>query len=115
MMQSFLLNGIAACQKGFKRVANEEKASLEEKKLLENENRRLQEENEKLKEQSRQLKDQSTKQQTAIDALKQELGKSLQCYEECRTELKDMVTYYNAQQIQLEANVNLITELKGKG
>jgi DNA repair exonuclease SbcCD ATPase subunit len=58
------------------------------------------------------LKDQSTKQQTAIDALKQELEKSLQCYEECRTELKDMVTLYDAQQIQLEANANLIAELK---
>jgi hypothetical protein len=40
------------------------------------------------------------------------LEKSLQCYEECRTELKDMVTHYDAQQIQLEANANLIAELK---
>jgi uncharacterized phage infection (PIP) family protein YhgE len=112
MMQYFLSKGVAACQKGFERVADEVKASLEEKKLLENENRKLREENERLKEQSRQLKDQSTKQQTAIDALKQELEKILQCYEECRTELKDMVTQYNAQQIQLEANVNLIAKLK---
>jgi hypothetical protein len=65
-----------------------------------------------LKEESHQLKDQSTKQQTAIDGLKQELEKSLQCYEECRTELKDMVTQYDAQQVRLEANANLIPELK---
>jgi chaperonin cofactor prefoldin len=57
----------------------------------------LWEENERLKNQSRHLKDQSAKQQTAIDALKKELKKSLQCYEECRAELKDMVTQYNAQ------------------
>jgi phage shock protein A len=97
MMQSFLSKGDAACQKGFERVADEAKTSLEEKKLLENKNRRLREENEKLKEQSRRLKDQSAKQHTAIDALKRELEKSLQCHEECRTELKDMVTHYDAQ------------------
>jgi peptidoglycan hydrolase CwlO-like protein len=106
MMQSFLSRGVAACQKGFERVANEAKASLHEKKLLEDENRKLHEQNERLNNQSRQLKDQarslteqSAKQQTAIDALKQELEKSLQCYEECRTKLKDMVTQYDAQQI----------------
>jgi peptidoglycan hydrolase CwlO-like protein len=66
---------------------------------LEEENRKLRDENEGLKNQSRQLgdrvqtlTDQGTKQHSAIDALKQELEKSLQCYEECRTELKDMVT-----------------------
>jgi chromosome segregation ATPase len=112
MMQSFLSKGVSTYQKVFERVADEAKASVEKKKLLENENRKLWKENERLKEQSHQLKDQSTKQQTAIDALKQELEKSLQCYEECRTELKDMVTLYDAQQIQLEANANLIAELK---
>jgi hypothetical protein len=112
MMQSFLSKGVVACQKGFERVADEAKASLEEKKLLVDENRRLWDENEKLKNRSRQLKDQSAKQQIAIDALKWELEKSLQCYEECRTELKGMVTQYDAQQIQLEANTNLIAELK---
>jgi chromosome segregation ATPase len=112
MMRSFLSKGIAACQKGFERVADEAKTPLEERKLLENENHRLREENDKLKEQSRQLTDQSMKQQTAIDALKQELEKSLECFEECRTELKDMVTQYDAQQVLLEANANLITELK---
>jgi chromosome segregation ATPase len=112
MMRSFLSKGIAACQKGFERVADEAKTSLEERKLLENENHRLREENDKLKEQSRQLTDQSMEQQTAIDALKQELEKSLECFEECRTELKDMVTQYDAQQVLLEANANLITELK---
>jgi polyhydroxyalkanoate synthesis regulator protein len=49
MMQSFLSKGIAACQKGFERVANEAKASIEEKKLLEEENHKLHEENERLK------------------------------------------------------------------
>jgi hypothetical protein len=57
MMQSFLSKGVAACQKGFERVANEAKASLEEKKLLDKENRKLWEEYERLKKQSRQLKD----------------------------------------------------------
>jgi hypothetical protein len=61
MMQSFLSKGVAACQKGFERVANEAKASLEEKRLLENENCKLWEENERLKDKSRQLKDQNTK------------------------------------------------------
>jgi hypothetical protein len=41
MMRSFLSKGVVACQKGFERVTNEAKASLEEKKLLENENRRM--------------------------------------------------------------------------
>jgi peptidoglycan hydrolase CwlO-like protein len=93
--------------------------SLTEKNLLEEENRKLREENEKLKNQSHQLgnqvqslTDQCTKQKTAIDALKQDLEKSLQCYEECRTELKDMVTQYDAQEIQIQANNNLIAELK---
>jgi cell division protein FtsB len=70
MMLSFLSKGIAACQKGFERVANEVKASLEQKKLLEDENRKLREENERLRNQSHQLKDQSAKQHTAIKALK---------------------------------------------
>jgi hypothetical protein len=47
-----------------------------------------------------------------MDALKKELESSLKCYEECRTELKDMVTQYDAQKIILEANANLIAELK---
>jgi predicted nuclease with TOPRIM domain len=58
MMQSFLSKGVAACQKGFKRVANEVRDYIEEKKLLEEQNRRLREENEKLKNQSPQLDDQ---------------------------------------------------------
>jgi hypothetical protein len=49
MMQSFLSKGIAACQKGFERVANEVKASLEEKKLLKDENHKLRKENERLR------------------------------------------------------------------
>jgi hypothetical protein len=48
----------------------------------------------------------------AIYALKRELEKILQCYEECHTELKDMVTQYDAQEIQIQANNNLIAELK---
>jgi peptidoglycan hydrolase CwlO-like protein len=107
LMQTFLSKGVAACQKGFECIVNDAKASLADKKLLEEENRKLCEENEKLKNQSRELSgqvktltDRGVKQQTAIDALKQELEKSLQCYEECRTELKDMVTQYDAQQVQ---------------
>jgi hypothetical protein len=46
-----------------------------------------------------------------MNALK-ELGLSLKFYEECRAELKDMVTQYDAQNILLEANANLIAELK---
>jgi hypothetical protein len=47
-----------------------------------------------------------------MDALNMKLELSLKCYEECRTELKDMVTQYDAQNILLEANANLIAELK---
>jgi hypothetical protein len=47
-----------------------------------------------------------------MDALKKELELSLKCYEECRTELKDMVTQYDPQNILLEANANLIAETK---
>jgi peptidoglycan hydrolase CwlO-like protein len=119
LMQTFLSKGVAACQKGFERLASDAKASLEDKKLLEEENRRLRDENGKLKDQScllsdrvKILTDQGTKQQSAFDALKEDLDKSLQCYEECRTELKDMVTQYDAQQVQIEANNNLIAELK---
>jgi DNA-directed RNA polymerase subunit L len=65
-----------------------------------------------LKKQSRQLADQSSKQRDSIDALKRELESSLKCYEECRAELKDMVTQYDAQQVLLEANANLIAKLK---
>jgi hypothetical protein len=48
-MRSFLSKGVAACQRGFEKAAEEAKASLEERKLLEDENRGLREENEKLK------------------------------------------------------------------
>jgi peptidoglycan hydrolase CwlO-like protein len=119
LIQSFLSKGVTAYQKGFERIASDAKASLEDKKLMEEENRKLHDENEKLKDQSHQLSDQantltdqSAKQQSAIDALKQELEKSIQCYEECHTELKDMVTQYDVQQVQIEANNNLIAELK---
>jgi hypothetical protein len=40
------------------------------------------------------------------------LEKSLQCYEECRTELQDLVTQYDAQQIQIQADASLIAKLK---
>jgi exonuclease VII small subunit len=39
-------------------------------------------------------------------------SESPQHYEECLTELKDMVSQYDAQQVLLEANTNLIAELK---
>jgi hypothetical protein len=45
------LNGVSARQKGFERVANEVKASQEEKRLLEIKNHKLREENERLKDQ----------------------------------------------------------------
>jgi chromosome segregation ATPase len=113
-MQTFLLKGVAACQKGFERIANDAKASLADKKLLEEENRELRDENERLKNQSCQLSgqvktltDRGVKQQTAIDALKQELEKSLQCYEEYRTELKDMVTQYDASRSKLKPTTTL--------
>jgi peptidoglycan hydrolase CwlO-like protein len=84
------------------------KTSLDEKALLEEENHKLREENEKLKSQSQQLTGQvqtltgqCSKQKTAIHALKQELERILQCYEECRTKLKDMVTQYDAQDVQI--------------
>jgi chromosome segregation ATPase len=112
MMRGFLSKGVVACQKGFERATAEARTSLEERKLLEDENRRLREENEKLKQESRQLADQCTKQRDVKDALKRELELCLKCYEECRTELKDMVTQYDAQKILLEANVDLIAELK---
>jgi chromosome segregation ATPase len=111
-VRAYLSKGVVACQKGFERAAAEAKTSLEKQKLLEDENRRLREENEKLKQESRQLADQRTKQQDAVDALKKELELSLKCYEERRTKLKDMVTQYDAQNILLEANANLIVELK---
>jgi hypothetical protein len=88
------------------------RTSLDKQKFLEDENRRLKEENEKLKQESRLQADQCTKQQEAMNALNKELELSLKCYEECRKELKDMVTQYDAQNIILEANANLIAELK---
>jgi chromosome segregation ATPase len=111
-MCAFLSKGVVACHKGFERAAAEAKTSLEERKLLEDENRCLREENEKSKQESRQLADQRAKQRDAMDALKKELELRLKCYEECHTELKDMVTQYDAQKILLEANANLIAELK---
>jgi cell division protein FtsB len=76
LMQTFLSKGVAACHKGFEHIANDAKASLADKKLLEEESRKLFDENERLKNQSRQLSeqvktlnDQGAK-QTAIDVLK---------------------------------------------
>jgi chromosome segregation ATPase len=112
IVRAYLSRGIVACQMGFERATAESKTSLERLKLLEDENRRLKEENEKLKQESRLQADQRVKQQEAMDALKKELELSVQCYEGCRAELKDMVTQYDAQNILLEANANLITELK---
>jgi hypothetical protein len=111
IVRAYLSRGIVACQKGFERATAESKTSLEKQKLLEDKNRRLKEENEKLKQESRLQADQRAKQQEAMDALK-ELELSVQCYEGCRAELKDMVTQYDAQNILLEANANLIAELK---
>jgi peptidoglycan hydrolase CwlO-like protein len=97
MMQSFLSKGITAGQKGFEQIANEAKVFREEKKVLEEENRKLREENVRLKNHSQQLANQVqtltgqfTNKKTAIDALKQELEKILNCYEECHVELCDL-------------------------
>lgn len=95
------------------------KVSHDEKTLLEEENRKLREENEKLKSQSQQLASQvqtligqCSKQKTAIDTLKQELEKSLQCYEERRIELKDTVTHMTSKKFKYKPKSNLIAELK---
>jgi DNA repair exonuclease SbcCD ATPase subunit len=110
-VRAYLSRDVVSCQKGFKRATVEAKTSHEKQKLLEDENRRLKEENERLKQESRLQADQRAKQQEAMNALK-ELELSLKCYEECRAELKDMVTQYDAQNILLEANANFIAELK---
>jgi hypothetical protein len=112
IVRAYLSRGIVACQKGFERAAAEARTSLDRQKFLEDENRHLKEENEKLKRESRLQADQRAKQQEALNALKKELELSLKCYEECRKELKDMVMQYDAQNILLEANANLIAELK---
>jgi hypothetical protein len=53
LMQTFISKRVVACQKGFKRITGDAKASLADKKLLEEENRKLRDKNEKLKNQSR--------------------------------------------------------------
>jgi hypothetical protein len=112
IVRAYLSRGIVACQKGFEKATSEAKASLDKQKLLEDENRCLKEENEKLKRDACVQANHRVKQQEALDALKKELELSVKCYEECRQELKDMVVQYDAQNILLEANTNLITELK---
>jgi Ser-tRNA(Ala) deacylase AlaX len=96
IVRAYLSRGLVACQKGFERAAAEARTSLDRQKFLEDENRRLKEENEKLKQESRLQANQRAKQQEALNALKKELELSLKCYEECRKELKDMVTQYDA-------------------
>jgi hypothetical protein len=112
VVRAYLSRGIVACQKGFERAASEAKASVDKQKMLEDENRRLREENEKLRRDADGWASQRVKHQEALDALKRELELSVKCYEECRQELKDMVTQYDAQNILLTANADLITELK---
>jgi hypothetical protein len=72
----------------------------------------LREENERLRRDANGWANQRAKQQEALDALKRELELSVKCYEECRQELKDMVMQYDAQNILLAANADLIAELK---
>jgi hypothetical protein len=112
IVRAYLSRGILACQKGFERATSEAKTSVDRQKALEDENRRLREENEKLRRDADGWASQRVKHQEALDALKRELELSVKCYEECRQELKDMVTQYDAQNVLLEANANLITELK---
>jgi hypothetical protein len=111
-VRAYLSRGIVACQKGFEKATSEAKTSLDKQKLLEDENRRLEEENEKLKRDACVQVSHRVKQQEALGALKKELELSVKCYEECCQELKDMVVQYDAQNILLEANANLIAELK---
>jgi hypothetical protein len=44
-----------------------------------------------------------------MDALEQEMEKSMKCYEECRVELRDLVVQYDAQQVQIQSHDNLLT------
>jgi hypothetical protein len=111
VVRTYLSRGIVACQKGFEKATSEAKASVDKQKMLEDENRRLKEENERLKRDASEQANHRAKQQEALDALKRELELSVKCYE-CRQELKDMVVQYDAQNILLEANANLIAELK---
>jgi hypothetical protein len=112
VVRAYLSRGIVACQKGFEKAASEAKASVDKQKMLEDENRRLKEENERLRRNASEWTNQHAKQQEALDALKRELELSVKCYEECRQELKDMVVQYDAQNILLAANADLIAELK---
>jgi hypothetical protein len=112
VVRAYLSRGFVACQKGFEKVTSEAKTSLDKQKMLEEENRRLKEENERLKRDASEQANHRAKQQEVLDALKRELELSVKCYEECRQELKDMVVQYDAQNILLEANANLIAELK---
>jgi chromosome segregation ATPase len=112
VVRAYLSRGIVACQKGFEKTASEAKASVHKQKMLEDENRRLKEENERLRRDASDRANQRAKQQEALDALKRELELSVKCYEECRQELKDMVVQYDAQNILLAANADLIAELK---
>jgi hypothetical protein len=109
---AYLSRGIVACQKGFEKTASEAKASVDRQKMLEDENRCLKEENERLRRDASDRASQRAKQQEPLDALKRELELSVKCYEECRQELKDMVVQYDAQNILLAANADLIAELK---
>jgi predicted nuclease with TOPRIM domain len=108
MMQSLLSKGVTTSREGLEPLEIEMKTSRDEKAALEEENRKLHEENERMKIQSRELTGQvktltgqCSKQKTAMDTLKQELEISLKCYAECRPELKDMVTQYDAQEVQI--------------
>jgi citrate lyase gamma subunit len=106
--------GMIAGRKGYERITND---SREEKLRLADENRRLREEklkkeNQCLSGQDQDLTVQCSKQKTAMDALKQELEKSLQFYEQFRTELHDTVDQLDASQIQIDTRDALIDELK---
>jgi hypothetical protein len=112
VVRAYLSRGIVACQKSFEKSALEAKASVDKLKMLKDKNRCLKEENERLRRDASDRANQRAKQQEALDALKRELELSVKCYEECRQELKDMVVQYDAQNILLAANADLIAELK---
>lgn len=112
----FFLKGWPPAAKGMKDL--QAKCSRDERLCLEEEGK-LREENEKLKNDSKQLPgqvqnltEQCSKQQTVMDALKWELEKSLQCYEECRTELHATVVQNDTHLVQIQTHYALIEELK---
>jgi peptide methionine sulfoxide reductase MsrB len=118
-MQSLLWKGITSGRKGNDKIVGETQIFRDEKLRFEEENRTLREENENLKNQSKQLScqvqdltDRHTKQKSAMDDLKKETERDLQCYELCHTKLHDAMDQFDAQEVQISTRDALIEELK---